>query len=81
MTLYLKGYQKYDMSKLKNLNLLNKSWTFKFDMSYFWCPLRYRVIQYLIWKLSDMVKMGQQGLAEVLLLYLFVGFEKWEFTT
>ena len=29
---------------------------------YFWYPLRYRVIQYLIRKLSDMVKMDQEGL-------------------
>ena len=32
MTLYLKVYQKYDNSKLKNLNLLNKSWIFNFDV-------------------------------------------------
>ena len=30
--------------------------------------MRYRVIQYLIWKLSDMVFMRQEGLAEVVLL-------------
>ena len=32
----------------KRQNALNKSWTFNFDLSYFWYPLRYRVIQYLI---------------------------------
>ena len=58
MTLYLKGYQKYDRSKSKSLNLLNKSWTFDFEFMYFWYPLRYKVIQYLIGKLSDMVKIG-----------------------
>ena len=81
MTLYLKWYQKYDKSKLKSLNLFNEIWTFNFDLSYFWFPLSYRVIQYLIWKLSDMVKMGRKGLVELLLLCLFGGLEKWEFTT
>ena len=33
MTLYLKGHQKYDRSKLKLLNLLNKNETFNFDLS------------------------------------------------
>ena len=36
--------------------LLYKSWTFKYDFIYFWYPLRYKVIQYLIGKLSKMVK-------------------------
>ena len=45
--------------KVEHLNLL-KSRTFKFDMSYFWYPLNYRVIQYLIWKDLDMVKMSQE---------------------
>ena len=35
MTLYLKGYQNYDMSKLKHLNSLNKNSAFNFDLSYF----------------------------------------------
>ena len=52
VTLYLKGYKRYDRSKLKSLNLLNKSWTFNFDLSYFWYPLRKRVTQCLIGKLS-----------------------------
>ena len=58
--LYLKGYQKYDKPKLKNLNLSNKSWIFNFDLSYFWYPSRHRVIQYLIAKLLNMVKMSQE---------------------
>ena len=40
MTLYLKGHQKYDMSKLKNLNLLNKCWSFSFELFYSWYSLR-----------------------------------------
>ena len=35
MTLYLKGYQKYDKSNLKHLNILSKSRTFNLDLSYF----------------------------------------------
>ena len=62
MTQYLKGYQKYDKSKLKVQLLLSKSRLFNFDLSYFWYPLRYRVIEYLIIKHSDMVKMGQEGI-------------------
>ena len=61
MTLYLKWYQKYHRSNLKSLNLLNKSWTFNFDLSYFWYSLRYRIIQYLIGKLSDMVKIDEDS--------------------
>ena len=62
MTLYLKGYQKYNRSKLKSLDLLYKSWSFNFDLTYFWYPLRYKVIPYLVEKLSDMVKKAQEGL-------------------
>ena len=61
MTLYLKGYQKYDRSKLKILLLSSEFRSFNFDLSYFSSPFRYRVIQYLIVKLSDMVKMIQEG--------------------
>ena len=61
MALYLKGLQKYDRSKLKILLLLSEFRSFKFDLSYFSSPFRYRVIQYLIGKLSDMVKMIQEG--------------------
>ena len=35
ITLYLKGHQKYDSSKLKNQLLLSKFRLFKFDQSYF----------------------------------------------
>ena len=68
MTLYLKRYQNYDRSKLKIQLLLSKFRLFKFDLSYFWYPLRYRVIQCLIGKLSDMVKIGQESLDVAALL-------------
>ena len=61
MTLYLKRSRKYERSKLKVLLLLSEFRSFNFDLSYFWRPFRYRVIQYLIGKLSDMVKMIQKG--------------------
>ena len=35
--------------------------SFNFDLLYFWSPFRYRVLQYLIGKLLDMVKMIQEG--------------------
>ena len=62
MTLYLKGYQNYDRSKLKVQLFLSKFRSFNFDLSYFLFPLRYRVTEYLIGKLSDVVKMGQDSL-------------------
>ena len=62
MTIYLKGSQKYDRSMLKVQLLSSKFRLFDFDLLYFCYPLRYRVIQYLIRKLSDMVKMDQEGL-------------------
>ena len=68
MTLYLKGHQKYDRSKLKVQLLLSKFRLFNFDLSYLLYPLRYRVTQYLIRKLLDMVKMGIEGLAVAALL-------------
>ena len=77
MTLYLKWYQRYDRSNLKSQNLLNKSWFLNFDLLYFWYPLRYRVIQYLIWKLLDVVKMGQEGLVVAALLISFKA--SWKF--
>ena len=61
----LKWYQKYDRLKLKSLN---ESWTFNFDLSYLWYPLMYRVIQYLIEKLLDMVKIFQVRLVVAALL-------------
>ena len=48
--------------------LLNKFRLFNFDLSYLLYPLRYRVTQYLIRKLLDMVKMGIEGLAVAALL-------------
>ena len=68
MTLYLKGHQKYNRSKLKVQLLLSKFRLFNFDLSYLLYPLRYKVTQYLIRKLSDMVKMGIEGLAVAALL-------------
>ena len=61
MILYLKGYQKYDKSELKVLFLSSEFRNFNFDMSYSSSPFIYGVIQYLIGKLSDMVKMIQEG--------------------
>ena len=55
--LYLKGYQKYNRSKL----IFDKSWTFSFDLFHFWYPLNCKVIQYLIGKLS--VKGESRGLS------------------
>ena len=51
----------YLRSKLKVLLLLSELRSFVFDLLYFWSSIRYRVIQYLIGKLSDMVKMIQEG--------------------
>ena len=65
MTLYLKGYQKYKKSKLKTSNI---TLTFNFDFLYFCYPLKYRAIQYIIGKVSDMVKMSQEGLVVAVLL-------------
>ena len=68
MTLYLKGYQKYNKPKLKVKLLLSKFRLFNFDPSYLWYHLRYRVIQYLIGKLLNMVTMGQVALVVAALL-------------
>ena len=62
MFLYLKGYQKYDRLKLKVQLFVSKVRLLNFDLLYFLYHLRYRVIQHLIGKLSDMIKMGQEGL-------------------
>ena len=62
------GYQKYIRSKLKVQLLFSKFRLFTFDLSYFRYHLRYRVIQYLIGKLLDTVKMGQEGLVIAALL-------------
>ena len=55
MTLYLKGHQKYDKSKLKVLLLFSKFRCFNYELLYFLYLLRYRVIEYLIGKLLDIV--------------------------
>ena len=72
LTLYLQGYQKYDKLKLKVQFLLSHFGCFNFDLSYFWYLLRYRFIQYLIGKLSNMVKMIQKG-KDVAALSNFIG--------
>ena len=61
MNLYVKEYQKYDKSKLKGLLLLSEFRSFNFDLSNSLSPFRYRVIQYLMGKLLDMVKIIQGG--------------------
>ena len=58
MTLYLNGHRKYDKSKLKRLNLLNKNGTFNFDLSNFRCPL------------SDSVNQAQTNLNVIQILNL-----------
>ena len=71
MTLYLKWHQKHDRSKLKVQLLLSKFKLFNFDLLYLLYPLRYKVTQYLIRKLLDMVNMGIKGLAVAALLISF----------
>ena len=61
MTLYLKGYQKYNRSKLKVLLLSSEFRSFNFDLSYFRSPSRSRIMQNLTEKLSDMITMIQEG--------------------
>ena len=41
---------------------------FNVNLMYFWYPLRYRVTQYLIGKVSDMVKMSKEGSVVITLL-------------
>ena len=55
VNLYLNWHQKYKSSKFRRLNFLNKNETFKFDLLYFRCQLRYRFTQYLILKVSLVV--------------------------
>ena len=64
----LKRYQKYDSLKMRNLNLLNKNWAFKSDLSYLWYFLRFRVIEYLIKKVLVVVNIIQAGLVLASLL-------------
>ena len=81
MTLYLKGYQKGDSSKLKVLLLFNESSILNYDLLYFWYRFKYRVKEYLIGKLSDMVTMIQEGKVVTVLSSLSGRLENWEFTT
>ena len=59
--LYLNGYQKHDKTKLKRLNLPNKSSNFNFDLSYLLYPFRYRITLCLIGKLAVVVNMSQEA--------------------
>ena len=59
--LYLKGNQKYSRSKQKLQNLLNESSSFNIDLSYSWCPLRYKIMQCLILKLILIVNESLEG--------------------
>ena len=61
MTTYQMGFKKYHWSKFKVLLLLREFRSFYFDWLYFWSPFWYKVIQYLIGKLLDIVKMIQEG--------------------
>ena len=67
ITLYLKGYKKYDRSKLKAQLLLRKFRLLNLKPLFF-NHLKYRVMQYLIGKLSDMLKMGREGFVVAALL-------------
>ena len=55
----LKGASKVWQFQGESSTSLSEFRSFNFDLLYFWYPLRYRVIQYPIGKLSDMVKMIQ----------------------
>ena len=61
MSLYLKEYQKYNRSKSKCLNSVNKSRTFKFDLSYFWLPFINHTV--LLWKALRYGKVNSRGLS------------------
>ena len=76
MTLYLQGYQKYNMSRLKVQILLSKFRLFNFYLSYFQYHLKCRVVQYQIGKLSCIVKMGKEVLVVAALLTLLGHLEK-----
>ena len=60
-TAYLKGDPKYDVSNLKYLNLLSKNLIFNFTLLYFWFPLMYVVIKYIILKLLDVLTLFLLG--------------------
>ena len=75
------GYQKYDRPKLKVQLLLSKFRLFNIDLSYFWCHLRCKVIQYLIGKLLKIVKMNQEGLVVEAFQHLSGHLEKCQIIT
>ena len=54
---------------------------FNFDQLYFWCPLRYRVIQYLVWKLSLIVKLNSESLGMATFLDSVTCYSKPYFST
>ena len=61
---------------MKGQLLLIEFKLFNFDLSYLLYTLRYKVTQYLIRKLLDMVKMGIEGLAVAALLILVKASQK-----
>ena len=56
-----KCYQKYGKSKLKAILHLCEFRSSSFELLHFLSPFKYKVIQYLIGKLSDMVNMSQES--------------------
>ena len=76
-TLYsplIKGYQKYNMSKMTVQSMRSKFRCFNFDLSYFLYSLRYRVIQYLIGKPLVVVN-KRESCGSTLNIYLTCGWE------
>ena len=61
MILNIKGYQKYDKSKLLIQFLCSKFSRFNFELSYFQYPLKFSVTHYLRRKVSVVVNMIQEG--------------------
>ena len=78
-TFYLKGPRKYDMFNLKLLDLLNENKFFNFDQSFFWCPLRYSIIQCLIWQLLILVNWSQEVWGVAALLHCATPCAKYSF--
>ena len=62
MSLYLMEYQNYDRSKLKSINLLNKSWTFQLWLVLFLMPLEVQVHTESHWKALRYSKYGSRKL-------------------
>ena len=75
VNLYLNWHLKYERSKLRRLNVVNKNRTFNFDLSYFRCQLRYRFTQYLILRLiSGIEDVGKPLMWQYFYLMLQVTF-------